>query len=182
MAPLCVAGRLPLLPFLCIVLFLLLLAHNVSPLLVYDHLTLWNIGDSVDKLLIQGFSGPPKTLLPLLASILPHLWCPPSGLVCNSRCRRWGRRGGVISRLRAYLASSSARRPPFELSRECASYNIRRSRDPCYQWLLRAFPKAGYPLWCTWSSTRCSTMLYCCTLVCAMFDCSCMCVVKLGHH
>lgn len=32
-APLCVAGRLPLLPFLYIVLFLLLLAQNVSLLL-----------------------------------------------------------------------------------------------------------------------------------------------------
>lgn len=46
-APLCVAGRLPLLPYLYIVLFLLPLAQNVSPLLVYDRLTLLNIGESV---------------------------------------------------------------------------------------------------------------------------------------
>lgn len=71
MAPLCVAGRLPLLPFLCIVLFLASFVHNVSPLLVYDRLTLFNIRDSVDKLLIQGFSGQPKTPPPVLASIPP---------------------------------------------------------------------------------------------------------------
>ncbi len=53
MAPLCVAGRLPLLLLLCIVLFLLLLIHKVQSLLVHDRLSLLKICDSVDELLIQ---------------------------------------------------------------------------------------------------------------------------------
>lgn len=72
-APLCVAGRLPLQPFLYIVLFLLLLAQNVSPLLVYDRLTLLNIGQSVGKLPIHDFIGQPKSPSPLLALIPPYL-------------------------------------------------------------------------------------------------------------
>lgn len=78
MVPLCVAGRLPLLPFLCIVLFLLLLAHNVTSLLVYERRTFLNIRDSVDKVPIEGFSGRPKTPPLLFLSLPPHLWRPPS--------------------------------------------------------------------------------------------------------
>lgn len=67
------AGRLPLLPFLCIVLVLLLIAPNVSPLLVYDRLSLLNIGQSVGKLPIHDFIAQPKSPPPLLALIPPYL-------------------------------------------------------------------------------------------------------------
>lgn len=114
MVPLCVASRLPLLPFLYIIMyiilysiFLLLLAQNVSPLLLYDSLTLLNIRDSVGKLPIHDFIEQPKSLPPLLALIPPYLRCPPTGLLRYSCRRRRGRRGGVLCRLRAYLASPS---------------------------------------------------------------------------
>lgn len=145
MAHLCVASRLPLLPVLCIVLFLLFLIRDVSPLLVYDRLTLLNLRDFAEKLPNQGFSRRPNIPPPLLASIPPHLWHFPSGSLRNSRRRRRGRRGGLSYRLRAhgFVLHSS-----FGLSRERVSYYIRGSTDPCYRWLIPAIPETGYPRPC----------------------------------
>ncbi len=105
----------------------------------------------MDKLSIQDFKGQPKPLPPVLASIPSYLWRPPAGSLRNSRRRRRGRRGGVICRLRAHLASSSTynpRHPPLDLSRECTGYDTRGSTDYSYRWLLPAVPEAGCPLPC----------------------------------
>lgn len=145
--PLCVAGRLPLPPFLYIVLFLLLLAQNVSPLPVYDRLTLLNIDQSVGKLPIHvaaAFAGVYTTL--------------PTGPLGCSRRRRRGRRGGVLRRLRAFLASPSTdspRRSLSELSKGYVGYDVRGSAHYCYRWLLPALPEAGYPLPCRRPIDRC---------------------------
>lgn len=76
MAPLCVAGRLPLLPFLCIVCHFY---RTVSSLLVYDRLCLLQIRDSVVDPPIQDFYGWTKPPPPVLASVPPYLWRPLSG-------------------------------------------------------------------------------------------------------
>lgn len=62
--------------------------------------------------------------------------------------RRQG--GGVICRPRAHLALSStfnSRRTLFDLSRECAVYDIRGSADYFYRWLL-PIQRLGLPLHC----------------------------------
>ena len=151
MAPLCVAGRLPLLPFLCIVLFLSLLSNKVSSLLVYDRPGLLKICDSVDKPPIQDFNDQSKPPLPVLVSVPSYPWRLPGQLPGNSCHRRRGKRGGVICRLKVHLASSStynARHPLFGLSRDCGGSGIRGSADYSYRWLLPAIPEDGYPLPC----------------------------------
>ncbi|KAE8285783.1 hypothetical protein D5F01_LYC15451 [Larimichthys crocea] len=125
-------------------------AHRiqVSPLLVYDRLILLKICDSVDKLSIQDFNDQTKPPPPVLASVRSHLWRLPGRLPRNSRRRRRGKRGGVICRLKAHLASSStynARHPLFGLSSDYAGYDIRGSVDYSYRWLLPAVPEAGCP-------------------------------------
>ena len=139
MAPLCVAGRLPLLPFPCIVLFLSFLFHKVSSLLVYDRLILLKICDSENKLPIQDFNDQTKPPPPVLAFVPSHLWRLPGRLPRNSRRRRRGKRGGVICRLKAHLAWL------FGLSSDYAGCDIRGSVDYSYRWLLPAIPEAVYP-------------------------------------
>ncbi|XDV29214.1 hypothetical protein PO909_032357 [Leuciscus waleckii] len=112
MAPLCVARRLPLLRSLFIFLFLLLISQNVSPLLVYDRLTLLTIGNSTDYTSpIYSFGKQSKTSPPFLASIPAYLQRQPCLLPRNNknknRRRGRGKRGGVRVRLRAYLDSIS---------------------------------------------------------------------------
>lgn len=88
---------------------------------------------------------------PVLASVPPYLRRPPVPLPRNSRCRRRGRRDGVICRPRAHLALSStfnSRRTLFDLSRECAVYDIRGSADYFYRWLLPILSETGLPLPC----------------------------------
>ncbi|KAK5851193.1 hypothetical protein PBY51_002007 [Eleginops maclovinus] len=134
-----------------IVLFLSLLSHKVSSLLVYDRLSLLKIHDSVDRPPIQDFNDQTKPLPPVLASLPSYLWRLPVRLPRNSRRRRRGKRGGVIRRLKAHLALSStysARHPLFGPSKDGAGYGIRGSVDYSYRWLLPAVPEAGHPLPC----------------------------------
>lgn len=124
--------------------------YRTVSLLVYDRLCLLQICDSVVDLPIQDFYGWTTPPPPVLASVPPYLWRPPVRLPRNSRCRRRGRRGGVICRPRAHLALSStfdSRRTLFDLSRECAVYDIRGSADYFYRWLL-PIQRLGLPLHC----------------------------------
>lgn len=147
MAPLCLAGRLPL---LCVLLLLLILSHfaqNVSPLLVYDRQTLLNIRNSVVKPTICGSSGQSKTPPPFLSSVPSHLWRVSCPLPTINRYRRRSRRGSRLVRLRrAYLIRSSAHDPHCltELTWEYDGYVMRRSSEYCYRWLRPTVPDAEY--------------------------------------
>ena len=96
MAPLCLAGRLPLLSVLLFFLCLLFVARIVSPLQVYDRLTPLNIRDSFEKLPICGSDGHSTLPPPLLASIPPHLRRLSCWLPRNNRHRRRRKRGGIL--------------------------------------------------------------------------------------
>lgn len=125
--------------------------RTVSFLLVYDCLCVPQIRDSVVDLPIQDFYDWMKPPPPVLASVPPYLWRPPVRLPRNSRCRRRGRRAGVICWPRAHLALSStfnSRRTLFDLSRGCAVYDIRGSADYFYWWLLPILSETGLPLPC----------------------------------
>lgn len=139
MAPFCVACRLSLLRFLLIFLFLLLISQNVSPLLVYDHLTLLTIDKSDYISSIYGTDKQSKTPPPFLESIPAFLQRQPCFLPRKNKNRRRGRkRGGVRVRLRVYLDSASVCDPDHSwgsLPAEFASCGWRRSLAYCYRWL-----------------------------------------------
>ena len=120
-------------------------------LLLYDRLKLLGIRDFVDNLPIQNFGDRARPPPPVVASVPSHLWRLPCWLPRNSRRRRRGKRGGVICRLKAQLASYStynARQMLLGLSNDYAGYDIRGSMDYSYRWLLPAVPDAGYPRPC----------------------------------
>lgn len=140
MAPFCVACRLSLLRFLLIFLFLLLITQNVSPLLVYDRLTLLTIGKSGYISSIYGTDEQSKIPPPFLESIPAFLQRQPCFLPRKNknRRRRRGKRGGVRVRLRAYLDSVSMCNPDRSwgwLPAEFAGCGWRRSLACCYRWL-----------------------------------------------
>lgn len=158
MAPQCVARRLPLLGLLLICLFLLLVTRNVSPLLVYDRLTLLSICNSVEKVPIYGSVGQSATLPPFIASIPAYLWREPCLPLRRNRRRKRGKRGGIRVRLRAYLTSSSTcdrGHPCFGSSAGFIGCNVR-SLACNYRWLRSIVPGSECPSPRYWNRKRSS--------------------------
>ncbi|CAJ1066752.1 uncharacterized protein LOC125906366 [Xyrichtys novacula] len=149
MAPLCLAVRLPLLIVLLFILCSLFVARIVSPLRVYDRLTLLNIRDSVGKSIICGSDGHSKTPPPLLASIPPHLRRLSCCLPRKSRRRRRGKRGGILVKVKAYLASvHDPRRFPAGSLADYNGYDLRSSTEYRYRWLRPVLRDTGVLLPC----------------------------------
>ncbi|XP_049460938.1 uncharacterized protein LOC125906366 [Epinephelus fuscoguttatus] len=124
--------------------------YRVLPMLVYDRLTLLNIRDSLEKRPICGSDGHSKIPPPFLASIPPQLRRLSCWLSRNSRRRRRGKRGGVLIKLKSYLASSC--HDPCRLlagsSADYRGYDLRSSKEYRYRWLRPVFQDTGAPLPC----------------------------------
>ncbi len=84
------AGRLPLLCVLLLLLLITVFVKNVSPLLMYDRQTLLNIRDSLIKPTIYGYRGQSKTLPLFLASVPHYLQRLPVHLPRKRRHRKRG--------------------------------------------------------------------------------------------
>ncbi len=110
MAPVSMACRLsPCCLLFAIVLFICICCRDVSASLVYDRQTFYNIRASVDTLSGRYGLGNHQTtgLPPYLADIPAFLRRPPCVIPRKKRWRRRGKRGGVLVRFKAYLASVS---------------------------------------------------------------------------
>lgn len=131
-------------------LYLLSVVRSVSPLLVYDRLTLLNIRKSLEKLPICGFAGHSKRLPPYLESIPPYLWRPSCWLPRNSRRRKRGKRGGVLIKLKMSLASSlhDPCRLPAGPFTDYSGYDLRSSTEYRYRWLRPVLRDTGVLLPC----------------------------------
>ncbi|KAE8278126.1 hypothetical protein D5F01_LYC23799 [Larimichthys crocea] len=106
MAPVCVPGRLLLLQYLVFLVFSTLVITQIKSLLVYDRQFLLDVRHNVRTLGAFEHGGQ-KTVPPLLAGIPTHLCralaLPPR----RKRLRRCGKRGGLLVKLKAWLAGSS---------------------------------------------------------------------------
>ncbi len=93
----------------CCLLSLYLFVYVVYALLVYDRQTFYNIRASEDTLSGRYGLGNHQTmgLPPFLADIPAFLRRPPCVIPRKKRWRRRGKRGGVLVRFKAYLASVS---------------------------------------------------------------------------
>lgn len=129
----------------------------MSPLLVYDRLTLLSIRNSVEKVPIYDSVGQlTGTPPPFLTSIPAYLWRQPClPLQRNSRRRR-GRRGGIRVRLRVNLTSSSA----CDRGHPCGGFSAGfvgcglRSVACSYRWLRSTVPGFESPFPCYWNRER----------------------------
>lgn len=94
--------------------------------------------------------GHSKTPPPLLAAVPAYLWRPFCTLPCNKKRRR-GKRGGVLVRFKAYLASLCTDVSGCSLngkSTVCEKFDLPRSLEFSYRWLQPALPDAGCLLPC----------------------------------
>lgn len=143
--------RSRLLSLLLIIVFLLFVIHDVSSLFVYNRLMLLKIRDTVNNLPQCAKNGHSNTPPPLIASVPACLWRPVCTLSHNKRRRRRGKRGGLLVKLKAYLASSRVDYSGCSLSgipRGFKEFDLRRSLEYCYRWLRPVFPDAGCSLPC----------------------------------
>ncbi|KAI2646105.1 RNA-directed DNA polymerase from mobile element jockey [Labeo rohita] len=144
MAPVSMACRLSpccLLSLLfAIALFICICCCDVSALLGYDHQTLYNIRASEDTLAGRYELGNQTTSLPpFLADIPAFLHRSPCIIPRKKRWRRRGKRGGVLVRFKAYLASTMSVRCPRDGS--CVLV-APRSLEMRGRWLCSVFPSS----------------------------------------
>ncbi|ROL45308.1 hypothetical protein DPX16_0966 [Anabarilius grahami] len=112
---------------------------------------LLKIRDTVNNLPQCAKNGHSNTPPPLLASVPAYLWRPVCALPRNKRRRRRGKRGRLLVKLKAYLASSRVDYSGCSLNgipRDFTKFDLRRSLEYCYRWLRPAFPDAGCSLPC----------------------------------
>ncbi|XP_059181166.1 serine/threonine-protein kinase Chk2-like [Centropristis striata] len=112
MAPV-VASRQPHLPRLLSILFavtllLCVFCQDVSTLIVYNRQALYNI-KALSESLSLSRQGKHHSLPPVFAEVPVHLLHFPCALPRKKRFRRRGKRGGVIVKFKAYLATSVGR-------------------------------------------------------------------------
>ncbi|KAL1252336.1 hypothetical protein QQF64_017029, partial [Cirrhinus molitorella] len=150
MAPLCMVHRLTLSWFLLVVVFVLINADDDSSLLAYDRLTLLNIRATMNSLPDCTNSGHSRTPPPSLASVPAHLWRPVCLLRGSKKRKRRGKRGGILVKLKTYLASCVDDRgiALSGVSAEYGIFDLRRSREYSYRWLRTAIPDDGCLLPC----------------------------------
>ncbi|ROL41604.1 hypothetical protein DPX16_22947 [Anabarilius grahami] len=144
MAPLYMVRRPRLLSLLLIFVFLLFVIHDVSSLLVYNRMMLLKIRDTVNNLPQCAKNRHSNTPPPLLASVPAYLWRPVCALPRNKRRRRRGKRGGLLVKLKAYLASLRVDYSGCSLNgipRDFTKFDLRRSLEYCYRWLRPALPR-----------------------------------------
>lgn len=101
MAPVCVARRLTLPAVLMFMLILTIVPSNINSLLRYDRQVLLRIKLSLVKFDLNGHKTPPP---PLLSDVPAHLLRAEVSLPCRRRCRRRGKRGGSLVKIKTYLA------------------------------------------------------------------------------
>ena len=141
------AGHLPLLSVLLFFLCLLFVAQIVSPLQVYDRLTLINICESFEKLPICGLDGHSKTPMPLLASIPLHLRHFSCWLPRNSRRRRRGKQGGILIKVK-HSSFHDPRRLSAGSITDYSGYDLWSSTYYSYRWLRPVIRDTGVLLQC----------------------------------
>lgn len=121
MAPGCSAGRLSHCSVFTVCFVIYLICQEVSSLVVYDRLTLLEIGGYFDRLTYDKLISSP----PCLEGIPAFLRRSPLHLVPLRRRRRRGKRGGLQVRLKAHLRSIVC----LIASEACTFWTFRGGRD-----------------------------------------------------
>ncbi len=106
MAPVCVASRLRLTRLFVIVLLLFMINQHAFTAFIYDRQILFDIRNSIKELIKQDLSKASICLPPDGSSIPESLHRLPCAFSGRKWCRRHGKRGGVSTRWKLYLASS----------------------------------------------------------------------------